>query len=359
MTFRNSLLTFKKNEMKKFTFLKIACFVFIISIQGVYAQIPSNGLVGYFPLNGNANDQNGNGITGTVTTGGFPANTPPVLTADRNSVANSAYNFVPNINSTSYINLGQPSQFNFGTGAFSISLWMKFTVYLVSPTMVANNAWNFRLRDLGGSNHLNFMYGAGSFNSDAIISPNTWVHVAGVYNQASNTMELYINGAPATGFSYSGGPIGPTGQPSLNTATLTLNGTPSNATQLGLNDIVISTGFKGALDDVLFYNRALSASEVSAIYTATGLSGVEEIANEKQFRVFPTLSNGLVTVQVPGTIANGTALKVYNLEGKLVMEQKNISKTQQLDLGELGNGYYLLKLETPSGFYTQKVNVIK
>lgn len=345
--------------MKKFIFFKIICLLFILSAQSVYAQIPTNGLVGYFPLNGNPNDQNGNGITGTVTSGGYPGNTPPVLTADRNAIANNAYSFVPNINSTSYINLGQPSQFNFGSGAFSISLWMKFSVYLVSPTMVANNAWNFRLRDLSGNNHLNFVFGAASFNSDAVITPGTWVHVAGVYNQVSQTIELYINGALATGFSYSGGPFGPTGQASLSTSTLSLNGTPTNATQLGLNDIVISTGFKGAMDDVLFYNRALTSAEVNTIFTSTGLSGVKEISDEHLFRVYPTVSNGLFTVQLPEGLTSASSLKVYNIEGKLVMEQKDLNKTQQINLSESSNGYYLLKLETPTGFYTRKVNVSK
>src|SRR5437016_1107730 len=99
--------------MKTFTSLKITCLVLALSASSVFAQIPSNGLVAYFPLTGNANDQSGSGIIGTPLSGGYPANTPPVLTADRNSVANSAYDFVPAIYSTSYIDLGMPSQFNF------------------------------------------------------------------------------------------------------------------------------------------------------------------------------------------------------------------------------------------------------
>lgn len=346
--------------MKNFTFLKTICFALTLSAASAFAQIPSNGLVGYFPLDGNAIDQNGNGITGTVTTGGYPANTPPLLTADRFSAANKAYNFVPYINSTSYIDLGQPNQFNFGSGAFSISLWMKFTTYLVAPTMVANDKWNFRIRNLSSNDHLNFVYGAGSFNSDAILTPGAWVHVAGVYNNVNNTMELYINGVLATGFSYDGfGPYGPIGQASLNTASLTLNGTPTTATQLGLNGTTIYTGFKGALDDVLFYNRALSATEVSSIFSSTGISGIEELSNENKFKAYPSIGNGVITVQIPGTITDEKTLKVYNMEGKLISEHKNLNNTQQIDLSNAANGYYLLKLETPSGFFTQKVNIVK
>ena len=57
--------------------------------QFTYSQVPSyvpsNGLIGYWPFNGNANDQSGNNLNGTVTGAS--------LTADRNGNANSAYSF--------------------------------------------------------------------------------------------------------------------------------------------------------------------------------------------------------------------------------------------------------------------------
>jgi hypothetical protein len=33
----------------------------LIALQSAFAQIPTNGLVGYWPFNGNANDESGNG----------------------------------------------------------------------------------------------------------------------------------------------------------------------------------------------------------------------------------------------------------------------------------------------------------
>ena len=60
-----------------------------LSILNAYSQlptyVPSNGLVGYWPFNGNANDESGNGNNGTVN--------GATLTADRNGVANKAYSF--------------------------------------------------------------------------------------------------------------------------------------------------------------------------------------------------------------------------------------------------------------------------
>lgn len=50
-----------------------------------YAQIPSSGLVGYYPFNGNTNDE-----SSYVTHG---INSGAVLTNDRFEQANSAYKF--------------------------------------------------------------------------------------------------------------------------------------------------------------------------------------------------------------------------------------------------------------------------
>ena len=51
----------------------------------VPSYVPTNGLVGWWPFNGNANDESGNGNNGTVN----GAN----LTADRFGNVNKAYSF--------------------------------------------------------------------------------------------------------------------------------------------------------------------------------------------------------------------------------------------------------------------------
>ena len=51
----------------------------------VPSYVPTNGLVGWWPFNGNANDESGNGNNGTVN--------GATLTTDRNGVANKAYSF--------------------------------------------------------------------------------------------------------------------------------------------------------------------------------------------------------------------------------------------------------------------------
>ena len=73
--------------MKKVMFTAFA--VGLSMTASVMAQVPSyvptNGLVGWWPFNGNANDESGNGNNGTVN--------GATLTADRFGNANSAYSF--------------------------------------------------------------------------------------------------------------------------------------------------------------------------------------------------------------------------------------------------------------------------
>ena len=56
-----------------------------LNAQNVPSYVPTNGLVGYWGFNGNANDESGNGNNGTVN--------GATLTTDRNGNANSAYSF--------------------------------------------------------------------------------------------------------------------------------------------------------------------------------------------------------------------------------------------------------------------------
>lgn len=75
------------NNMIKNYFKLIVALVFVSNVmaQNVPSYLPTNGLVGWWPFNGNANDESGNGNNGTVN--------GATLTSDRNGVQNSAYYF--------------------------------------------------------------------------------------------------------------------------------------------------------------------------------------------------------------------------------------------------------------------------
>jgi hypothetical protein len=68
-----------------FTTIAILGMVVIANAQTVPSYVPSSGLVGWWPFNGNAKDSSGNGNNGTVN--------GAALTTDRFGIANNAYDF--------------------------------------------------------------------------------------------------------------------------------------------------------------------------------------------------------------------------------------------------------------------------
>ena len=86
-----------------------------------------SGLAAFYPFNGNANDESGNSYNGTVSGATF--------TTDRFDQSDKAYNFIYNGFSSDKIEVSGTSGFNFSSGGFSISAWVKFS----GPGVVGNN----------------------------------------------------------------------------------------------------------------------------------------------------------------------------------------------------------------------------
>ena len=81
--------------MKKL-FLTLTLVLFVIAFgisQDLPSYVPTDGLVAYYPFNGNANDESGNGHHGTVI--------GATLSSDRDGNENGSYNF----NYNKYISL--------------------------------------------------------------------------------------------------------------------------------------------------------------------------------------------------------------------------------------------------------------
>ena len=83
---------------------------------------PTNGLVAYYPFNGNANDESGNSNHGTVY--------GPILTSDRFGATNQAYDFDGN---NDYI--VSNSVLPIGNSIRSISVWFN------TPSASGSNGW--------------------------------------------------------------------------------------------------------------------------------------------------------------------------------------------------------------------------
>ena len=154
-----------------------------------------------------------------------------------------------------YVNASS-SSFKFGTGNFSVSMW-------VYPTSFVSEVGLYDSLILGGvggrtdafvlvqnastGNIRLFSQNAYTSATSNSLFLNTWNHIAIV--RSGVTVTFYINGAPD-----------PT------TVTLPTNITSGGAV-LGRYSDVSGGYFSGRVDEVRIYNRALSATEVATMYS--------------------------------------------------------------------------------------------
>lgn len=138
----------------------------------------------------------------------------------------------------------------------TIAAWVKLTANTASNQAIYQNGENdgngyvLLVRGSGSSNKLriDLSFVAG-LDSSTSITAGSWYHVAATRN--AGTWQLYINGA-ADGGTIGNAPNGPAGNTTVG-ASRSSGGTASSF--LG-----------GLIDEVRFYSRALSASEITALY---------------------------------------------------------------------------------------------
>ncbi len=229
-----------------------------MNTTGGASGLPANlqqGLVAYYPFNGNANDASGNGNNGTVN--------GAILISDRLGNSASAYNFdglgsfiqVPNSSVLNFESLNTMS-LSYWINAFSLSN-SQVSLILSKQTGAGTTQDGFN-SNIETSNQSSFRIMNGTstpqftIGTDVqMIQTNSWYHVVHIYN--GNEGFIYINGILISS-QYGSAFIGD------NSADLLIGKPNWNAGNV--------KNFHGVIDDVGIYNRALSASEVQQLYTA-------------------------------------------------------------------------------------------
>jgi len=307
--------------MKK-QLLFLSLFTINLLIAQVPAYVPTNGLVGYWPFNGNANDLSGNGNNGIVN----GAN----LTTDRFGNANSAYLF-NGLNN--YIELGNISGLN-STNGISMSAWIKWNgtngitnhqyIFQIAPN--PNGAITIEDTNSLGVNVLNCNC-VNDISVSTTINQNTWYHVVLTYDLLNGDQKLYLNGIL----------IGTTHENMY--SYYTVNNSPSRFGNYYFN----SHYFKGSIDEGVLWNRALTQAEITTLYTTLS---TEQTPANNQITVYPNPAKEQITIDC-GTISNlsGWSYKILNTLGQEVLNGKINNPQNVVSLNSLnGTGVYLVKI---------------
>jgi hypothetical protein len=215
------------------------------TVSGCTNTAINDGLVAYYPFNGNANDESGNGNDGQVH--------GATLTADRFNNENSAYEF-DGLND--YISFNPVTPLN----QHSISVWIKPSLNSKATVMVGHTSGpgeacgkGFDLRIDSSKKPKYFLDpagcgGGGSTTIESnIANDGGWMHLVGTYN--GDMMSFYVDGQlveQKTGATFDA------------------------STCLAVGAVTFFNGpqgyYNGILDDIQIYNRALTENEVQELY---------------------------------------------------------------------------------------------
>lgn len=160
-----------------------------------------------------------------------------------------AYRFDPGLNQHIVV----PDSNALHASSFTIAAWMYTDNTVKSISVMAKpygsgtgNSWQLENRDddrvsfSGGAVHL--------LQSQMAVPIMTWTHIAGTYDDMTKTKRLYINGV-------------------MIASTLSPISYDGSDVYLGAdeNDGSLALPFDGALDDLRFYSRVLSAQELQTL----------------------------------------------------------------------------------------------
>jgi hypothetical protein len=214
------------------------------------------GLVAYYPFNGNANDESGNGNNGTVNS--------VTATSDRFGDVNSAYSFN---GVTSNIQVPNSSSLQPLSG-ISVAGWITPNGYY---SMDGNTIVDKGTDDQVGWYGLRYLHASMKFEfavrfSTGLSIPTDWIYVlsnttinlgtnyfvCGTYD--GNYIKIYVNGVQEVSLQRTG--------------SIPQNLSPMSIGKHNLYGYSYFT--KGVIDDILIYNRALSSPEIDSIYHKGG-----------------------------------------------------------------------------------------
>jgi hypothetical protein len=325
-----------------------------LTTQTLFAQVPSyvptNGLVGYWPFNGNANDVSPNANNGN--------NNGATLTNDRFGNSNSAFVF----NGSSSIDIGNLAVSNLKTYSFWIYPTDLSGVYRTVMSKFEGNS-SLASFEIGQreAQKMGFAYsttGTNGYitNSQSSLNINTWYNF--VITIDNNFIKMYVNGTLEQTSTYPGVCFDNGDNVFIGATRNAIIGNPS------------SFFWIGKIDDVGIWNRALTQEEITNLYNANQCYNLITVTDTLIINVGQLSYNNPVTYANNITIApnpastqininfnnitnlNRGTLKVINSLGQEVattpITTSGTNSTMQLATWG-GTGMYFVQIINPQG----------
>lgn len=221
----------------------------------VSAEVPTDGLLAYYPFNGNANDESGNGNDG-VLFGGASVSDVLILGDNNEDFLSLPYTILN------------------GLSDFTISSLLKINTFHIGGTSLAGNYFISGAKSSDpAANSIYICYYPSlqkwrilirpgwevDFEIDTTIEDNNWHYVS--VTRENSIAKLFIDG------SHVGGEV------VVTDSTLVID---PNGLIVGQEQDIVGGGFEkdqswaGEIDNLAFYNRALSDAEIYSLFLNNG-----------------------------------------------------------------------------------------
>jgi len=289
------------------------------------SYVPTDGLVGWWPFNGNANDESGNGNNGTVN--------GATLTEDRFGVAGAAYDF-DGIDDNILVNDHEslrPQQ-------ISISCWINSSNEDLNQVIYKGNWSNAANEQYSVNSSFHFAIKAESNCTAGVgwisceepntYSPLEWHNVATTFD--GYKLKLYLDCNLIDSTIYEG----------------VIDDCAGGELLFGSSWSLIPYYFDGQIDDIGIWSRALSAEEISGLCQANlcyeyitvtdtliinlNPTGFNPVTYANTILMYPNPSSEQLTINY-GDFASlaGYTLKIFNSIGQEI-HSANINQQQEV-----------------------------
>ena len=316
----------------------LPCFLITLSS---FAQVEYvyEGLVAYYPFNGNADDASEYDHHGDIH--------GATLTFNRFGAANQAYEFD---GIDDFISVAHSEAFNFDAeDTYSVSMWFRaeseqldqqtngndlLSKWFIDGNETTQDGYTIAIRYNNQNADDPFVirtlrfdgYSGGNCqNVQVINAPTTfreWHHVVTTFDAAGN-YKLYVDNQL------------------VETLSNVLVCSPKNSSPLLMakrGAVPHPQHFRGALDDIRIYDRALTVAEVDTLYSYTPTTKIKEVILES-FTIYPNPHADYF--QIDGNIPTDGLYRLVDLEGKIVLEEPISTKIMTT---ALANGVYVLQI---------------
>jgi len=309
--------------MKKIFFL-ISSLISISSYAQLPNYIPTDSLIGFYPFNSNANDLSGNGNNGTVS--------GATITADRFGVQNSAYQLSAVGSKIDLLDGG-----NWLKKDRTISFW-----FSSQSNGNLQRVLGYRPTCSGTSEEQGFEFLINSSNQiiehwhthypnviGKTFTTNQWTHVA--FSKKDTIGTFYVNGDSVTSIHPISG-ITQVTTLSISSGISCIANFPNNS----------SKRFRGKIDEIGIWNRALSMVEISNLFNTT--TNTKDKIKDQTFDIYPNPISNQFTIEGNESII-GQPYEIFDITGKRKMIGLITGPKTKVEDIDLKSGVYILAID--------------